>query len=370
MKIALITPLSGTVGGPSNYIAGLNRELLALGHRVSVISTDASTGMGAIHRRSPLRDLRLFHALRQLKPDIVHLHGRIHFLPAALLFRTIHPTAKIVFTFHTQPHVKDYLPGIHTKKPGYKRVSRSFVSALLRRCDAVTAVSRSIVENLNTYYSLDITKFDVIPSGGDPNLIRQADTPTFRSRHELENNSPILASVGVMSWDSKVAGYLVCIDAVALLTRIYSGVVLLIAGDGQYRNYLEAYARSRGVERHVKFLGTVANSGDVLAVADLYLQLFMNEGCSLALIEAMLAEKPIIASRCGGHTEVVEDGVSARVIEPNATLLTSTVIELMHDPQKRVALASEARRTALRFFTWPVVAESYQSLYEKVLAQQ
>lgn len=370
MKIALVTPLSGTVGGPSNYIAGLNRALVALGHSVSVLSSDSSTRMRPIHGRSPLRDLRLFYALRQLKPDIVHLHGRIHFLPAALLYRTVHPTARIVFTFHTQPHVKDYLSGIHTKKKGYKRGSRKMVSALLLRCDAVTAVSRSIVENLNRYYALGITKFDVIPSGGDPNLVRQSDSSTFRSRHALETNSPILASVGVMSWDSKVAGYLVCIDAVALLIPTYSNVVLLIAGDGQYRAYVEAYARSHGVEKHVRFLGTVTDSSDVLAAADLYLQLFMNEGCSLALIEAMLAEKPIIASNCGGHTEVVEDGVSARVIEPNATLLASTVIELMHDPQKRAALATEALRTALRSFTWPVIAESYLSLYERVHSQR
>jgi glycosyltransferase involved in cell wall biosynthesis len=365
----MVTPQwSATMGGPSKYVAALAHEQRALGHTVSVITTDAGLGATVIGGRTPLRDWRLFQALRQVRPDIVHLHGRAHMVPAALLYRAIHPAARIVFTFHTQPSVGSYLPGLQQDRPSHSRARSIIAAELLRRCDVVTTVSRSIITNLNALHSLKIQNFETIPSGGYPTAVDPIDLAKFRMSNNLDRHFPVLSSVGVFSWDWKVAGHLMCIDAVSLLVGRYPQILLLIAGDGQYRMYLEDHVRSRGVERYIRFLGNVSNSAEVLAATDIYLHLAMNEGCSLALIEAMLAERPIIAARRGGNPEVVEDDVSARLIEPEPSALASAILELLGDSKKRTALATRARARALRSFAWSNVVRQYEVLYAKALS--
>ena len=369
MRIALVTPQwSGTIGGPSNYTAALERELRSLGHTVSVVTTDS--GPGAIHigGSGPMLAWWLFKELKELRPDIVHLHGRAHFIPSALLYRRLSPASRVIFTFHTQPYVGAFVPELPNGKRDYNLVSQFIVSLLLRRCDKVTTVSRSIVDNLNRLYFLGIRNFETVPSGGYPNQIDSGNVNEFRSRHELEGHFPVLASVGVFSWDWKVAGHRLCIDAVAQLVQRYPGLLLLIAGDGQYRSLLEAYTQTSGVQKNVRFLGNVQNSADVLGAADLYLHMAMNEGCSLALVEAMLAGKAIIASRLGGNPEVIEDGRTGRLIAPDAPILALTVLELLQDEEKRDSLSRAAQIHASGSFTWPNVARRYEAIYSRVLS--
>lgn len=288
-------------------------------------------------------------------------------IPAAVLYRTTQSAARIVFTFHTQPVIESYLPGLAATRPSYSKPARPLVRMLLRQCDMVTAVAQSIVANLNTSYGLKIGSFQTVPSGGYPHVIDGIDLEKFRTFSGVGGRFPVLSSIGVFSWDWKVLGHKVCIDAVPLLLALYPRVLLLIAGDGQYRQYLEEYVRARGLDSHVRFLGNVPNSALLLGVTDVYLHMAMHEGCSLALIEAMFAEKPIIAARRGGNPEVVQDAISARLIEPEPTTLAETVNELVADEKRRTTIAATARATALRAFAWPVVARRYEALYSRVL---
>lgn len=367
MRIALLTPWSGTIGGPSKYVAALDQELRALGHVVRVISTDAGGGDGVIRGRFLSRDWRLFRALGKLQPDIIHIHGRFHFMPAALAYRALYPSSRIIFTFHSQPHEQSFLPGERKPPPTYTPIARLIARHMLRQCNAITAVSGSIIANLNALYSFNISRFATIPSGGYPIQVKRADVARVRCDYKLSDRFPVLSSIGVLSWDSKVAGHLVCIQAVARLIPRYPQLVMLIAGDGQYRDYLQRQANAIGVGTYVRFLGNVSDTSQVLAVSDIYVQMAMNEGCSLALIEAMFAGKAIIASKRGGHAEVVEDTVSARLIEPDATMLASTVIDLLENRLAGIALASGANKRARQFFTWPKVAKQYESVFAKSL---
>lgn len=368
MIIALVTPQwSGTVGGPSNYIAALQRELRKLGNTVYVLTGDS--GPEAIHIRggTPSRDWRLFRELRRIRPDIVHLHGRVHLIPAAVFCRWFLPRTRVVFTFHTQPYVGPFIPGF-IGKPDYSPLSRRIAAFLLRQCDVVTTVSKSIVENLNSRYSLGIARFEVIPSGGYPEPRDPVEAKQFKTSQKLDGHFPILASVGVFTWDWKVRGHQLCIDAVAHLTAKYPGVTLVVAGDGQFGTYLREYARERGVEQNVRFLGNLENTAALLGAADVYLHMALNEGCSLALVEAMLAGKPIVAARRGGNPEILEDGISARLVEPDGQALAVAIAEMLDDQGERLRLARNALAKATEFMTWPIVARRYVATYAEASA--
>jgi glycosyltransferase involved in cell wall biosynthesis len=370
MRIALVTPQwQGTVGGPSNYTAALDRELRVLGHSVTVLTTDSGPGAINVAGAGVSRTWRLFKALVALRPDIIHLQGRAHFIPSALLYRRRYPKSRVVFTFHTQPFIGTFIPNLAEGKPDYNQVSRVVVSRLLGRCDLVTTVAKSIIENLNRFYSMEVRHFETIPSGGSPAQVDLTEVAEFRIRHRLEGRFPVLASVGVFSWDWKVAGHQVCIDAVGRLAVNYPRILLLIAGDGQHKGLLQQRVRELDLEQHVHFLGNVPSSRPVLGAADLYVHMAMNEGCSLALVEAMHAGKPIVAAALGGNSEVLEDGRTGRLISPDPSRLAETVIELLTDETKRESLALAAQIEARHSLTWAAVAHRYEDVYRRILSR-
>lgn len=368
MKIALLTgQWLRTKGGPTNYVVNLARALENQGAKVTVLA--AEPGAGATqYRSSPLgRNLDIIRILSELRPDIIHIHSRLHLIPPALAYRTLAGSrCPLVFTFHTQPSIRRYLEVSAPIPPSYGGIRGKLARILLRRCDAVAAVSDSIIRDLNAHFGMAIEKYSVIPSGSgsvDPDLAKLAE---LRAAHNLSGLKPVLATVGVCSWDWKAAGHQVAIESVGHLRGKYPNIGLIIAGDGQYREYLANLVRHLGLEKNVRFLGNVDRANEVLAAADLYVHMAMNEGSPLAVVEAMAAGKPIIAANLGGIPELIEDGVTGRLIDPNVGSLAQAAEGLISDRELAERLGKNAMRVAKSELTWDAVARSYSDLYRSL----
>jgi len=346
------------MGGPSRYVACLQRELRERGHDVRVVTTDGGTNAEVVSGF-----FALVRHLRRWRPDVVHVHNSARLLAVALLARVARPKMRVLFTFHTQPVTRLFIPGLDTPQRDYGPVSSVLARFLFRNSDLVTSVSESIVERHNAAYDLGIRRYLRIPSGADPRAPRTSSTtPAF-------DGHPVLVSVGVMTWDWKVLGHLVAIRAVAELRRSYPRVLLLIAGDGPHRNVVEREVESLDLGKHVRLLGNVAPDG-LLDAADVYVHMAMNEGCSLAIIEAMHAAKPIVAANAGGTPEVLVDGDSALLIEPEPGQLAAAVQKIVGDEPFAQRLAARAREVALQQYTWAVVADQYAATYRSLLAAE
>jgi phosphatidylinositol alpha-mannosyltransferase len=153
------------------------------------------------------------------------------------------------------------------------------------------------------------------------------------------------------------------IDAVALATR---PVELTIVGDGSERRPLEASAARRGL-RNVRFVG--AAHGDELAAyyrrADAFILASDKEGMPLAVLEAMAAGLPVIATDVPGVRETVgDDGL---VVTPSAPAVAAAIDRLASD---RVLMARLANRSRARGSTagWESRIDSLEALYEEVAA--
>ena len=357
MRIVQLTPLwSATMGGPSRYVACLQRELRDRGHEVRVVTTDGGPDAEVVSGFLPL-----VRRLRRLEPEVVHVHNSARLLAAALLSRTLRSKIPVLFTFHTQPVTRVFLPGLGLPQRDYGVAEAALARFLFGRADLVTTVSESIVERHNELYDLEIRRYSRIPSGGDPRA------PGASSTGSAFEGRPILVSVGVMTWDWKVLGHLVAIRAVAELRRSYPRVLLLIAGDGPHRNVVEREVAALGLGDHVRLLGNVATDR-LLDAADVYVHMAMNEGCSLSIIEAMHAAKPIVAANAGGTPEVLADGDSALLIEPEPGQLVAAVQKLVAAAPYAQKLAARAREIALQQYTWAVVADQYAATYRSLLS--
>jgi glycosyltransferase involved in cell wall biosynthesis len=363
--VHLTTQWSATTGGPTTYVASLQRELTKRGHDVRVVTTDGGEGADVATGSFPLRDVRMVRLLYRSAPDIIHVHNSVRLLFAALVCRVLRPRVRVVFTFHTQPITRVFISGLSAPQRDYGVISALVARVLLRNADMITSVSDSIIARHNAAYPLGIRRYLRIPSGGDP---RDHSSGRTRSNHQRldERAYPLLVSVGVMTWDWKVAGHLVSVRAVDRLRRLYPGVLLLIAGDGQHRGLVEQEVVALGLESHVRLLGNLSPS-PLLDDADIYVHMGMNEGCSLAIIEAMHAGKAIVAANAGGTPEVLVDGETALLIEPDPDELAAAVQRLIDDERYRGRLGERAREAALARHTWFAIAEQYAATYQSLL---
>ena len=140
---------------------------------------------------------------------------------------------------------------------------------------------------------------------------------------------------------------------------------LIIVGDGPERARLEARARNAGVP--VRFEGFQPCVDPYYAAADLFVLPSRSEGSPNALLEALAAGCPAIATRVGGVPEIVEHGVSASLVAPDNPLeLRDAIAHLLGDPGAAGSIADGGRRAAARM-THPARNARLLSIYRRVL---
>ncbi len=143
----------------------------------------------------------------------------------------------------------------------------------------------------------------------------------------------------------------------------------LIVGDGPLRDRLVEQARGLGVARDVRFTGTVTDVRPLLAAMDVFVLPSWAEGMSNALMEAMAAARPVVATAVGGNTEVVADGRTGVLVPPgDPGAIVTAVNGLLHEPERAARLGATAREFVTdRFGAHARVAE-LERLYEERLA--
>ena len=143
-----------------------------------------------------------------------------------------------------------------------------------------------------------------------------------------------------------VKGVALLLQAVAALARTHPVIRLTLVGDGPERTRLEALSRNLGIETHVTFAGakTQAQVADILSTASLFVLPSFAEGVPVVLMEAMASRLPVVTTRIAGIPELVEDGVSGRLVPPGNYVALVTAIEaVLADPAGARAMGVAGR---------------------------
>ena len=162
------------------------------------------------------------------------------------------------------------------------------------------------------------------------------------------------------------------IEAAAQLRSTFPDLQLVLAGDGFERPELERLAQERGIAGQTTFLGWVANSDlpKYYRAAAVSVIPSLEEGFGIPAAEAMGCEVAVVASDAGGLPEVVEDGVTGRVVpRGDAGALGRAIGELLADPGLRRRMGKAGRERALRLFDWDRSAEEFETLYGQIGAR-
>jgi glycosyltransferase involved in cell wall biosynthesis len=161
-----------------------------------------------------------------------------------------------------------------------------------------------------------------------------------------------------------VQGHEHLLAALALLKPSYPGLRCLLTGDGPRRQDLEELTRRLGLEEHVVFLGWQGNVASLLDQVDLFVLSSTSEGQSNAILEAMAAGLPVVATDVGGNPDTVESGETGLLAPPGSPeRLAEALGELLADPARAHALGVNGRARVERLFSARTMARRLEDLY-------
>jgi glycosyltransferase involved in cell wall biosynthesis len=159
-------------------------------------------------------------------------------------------------------------------------------------------------------------------------------------------------------------GHDVLLAAVPRILAVHPDAEFVLAGSGPCRDALESQARAGGVDRRVRFLGECRNVPEVLADGDLFVLPSRTEAMPNAVIEAMAAGLPVVASDVGGIPELIaHDRTGLLVPAGDPAALAAAVTELMTDPARAAALGRSARAFIAREFGFGRMVARFEELY-------
>ncbi|MCW2779122.1 MAG: glycosyl transferase group 1 [Frankiales bacterium] len=334
-------------------------SLLAWGTPAGQRLLDAAAALGVRtaalpHPRDPGFAAAVTAFLRAHPADVFHVHvgtGREDFDGARAA-----RAAGVPVVLQTQ-----HLPWLM----GQDRKARAFFRSL----DAVDHVLTVSHAQRRTYarLGLDPARTSTVANGVRP---RTTVLPRAEARRELglTPDQPVVMTVGRLT---VMKGQRFLLDAVPALADRFPDLAVVLVGDGHLREVLEKQAADLGVADVVRFAGQRADARELLAAADVFALPSRTEGMPLAVLEAMEAGLPVVATRAIGLEEVVDDGVTGLLVRiRDAAALGVALAAVLDDPLLRARLGAAGRQRYLAAFTAARTAREVAAVYDDVLARR
>lgn len=372
LRIALALESSGP-GGAENMVVQLGLALKALGHEPIVVTmregwmTERAAAGGLpvwIEPQRPGLDLgwvvRFARRLARERIDVLHSHE--------FAMNVFGGTAAVLARIPA-------LSTIHGKHWIADRKRRAIAYRVLARLGVpVIAVSEDLAGYLASGLGIPREQIRLVHNGipirppsmeaarspiegvGEPASAASARGET-RRRLGLPAEGPLILAVGNLY---PVKDHATLLRALPELP----GVHVAIAGRGDEEPNLRRLAAELGIEERVHLLGLRDDVDRLLGAADLFVQPSRSEGLPLAVLEAMAAGLPVVATRVGGMGEAVVDGETGILVEPGRPeALAAALRRLLGDAPLRGEMGRAARTRAEAEFSVRTMARRYVTLY-------
>jgi glycosyltransferase involved in cell wall biosynthesis len=348
-------------GGAEQIVYQLAEELRRRGHTVYPVGPDWTRGWLSAKYRAGGFDYRTFslrrpldlHCLRgmvrlltALKLDAVHSHEftmAVYGAAAARLAGRRH-----VITFH----------GNQTMTSVWRR--RVAVRWALRASCATVAVSEATRQDLAASLGIPPSRIHLIRNGIP---LRPGRPDQIRTELGLTPGELLIVAVGNLT---PRKAHWVLLEALVELRRegFDPPWHVAVAGRGPERDRLEAFAREHRIDHRVHLLGVRDDVPDLLAAAQVFVMPSLWEGLPLAVLEAMHAGLPIVASEASGIPEAITPDVEGVLVAPgDPAAFARALRRVMGDEGLRARLGAAAQRRARAAFTIAGMADQYEVLY-------
>lgn len=312
--------------------------------------------------RDPLAVARLAAALRKRRIDVIHTHSS----KAGMLGRWAAWLAGVPCIVHT-------VHGWSFNDEQSSAVRRTYVA--LERLTARITHRLVVVSDADRRRGLELGigregQYGLVRSGIDA---REYEVPT-RDRRQVREElgfAPGDIVVGTLACLKPQKAPLDVIEAARLAVSRNPRLRFFIAGDGPLRPAAEALIASAGLEGRVKLLGWRRDVVDLVHAMDLFLLMSRFEGLPRAVLQAMAAGVPVVATAVDGTPEVVVDGRTGILVPPGRPdIAAERLVTLSDDPEARSRLASEARERLGAEFDVGNMVRALEDIYLELLSSR
>ena len=370
------------VGGPARHVTILDRGLARLGFETMLVYGEVGPGEASLEvglasppiasrkirelgrRVSPWSDLRAFAALVALvfriKPDIVHTHtakaGTLGRIAASLynVTRRRRDRCLVVHTFHG--HVLHGYFGAAVSS-----LVRGIERALGTVTDWVLVLSARQREDIGVRYRIvPLSRIRIVPLGLELESLTALPVT-------VDAGTPIV--FGFVGRLAPIKNVPLLIDAFARVHRELPGTRLVVVGDGEVGADAVQRAAGHGLQSAIEFSGWQADLPSVYRQFDVLVLTSLNEGTPVAVIEAMAAALPVVATDVGGVADVVEhERTGLLVPSGSASALARAMVRLARDSTERRRIGLAARETVRTRFSADRLVGDVSALYTAELA--
>jgi glycosyltransferase involved in cell wall biosynthesis len=186
-----------------------------------------------------------------------------------------------------------------------------------------------------------------------------------RAEFGIERKSPLIGSVGRMA---PVKGFGLFLKMARQILDQRPDARFLLVGDGPLKAELENDSRRLNLERSVIFTGFRRDATDIINSLDLFVMTSYHEGIPMALLEAMVLGKGVVATAVGGIPEIIEDGISGLLVKSlDANELAVTCLRLMNDSNLCKDMGAAAKSHIETEFSIPILRGKMNLLYKSLL---
>ena len=235
----------------------------------------------------------------------------------------------------------------------------------------VIAVSRQNAELLTIYYGLRADKITIVHNGTDLPDFKESDVALARAALRAELGLPEQAIVILtLARLAPNKGHCYLIEAMPEVLRAHPNVHFVFAGEHDQAEPLIAQIKTLGLGSHIHLLGFRSDVHHLLAASDFFALPSLVEGFSLALVEALAAGLPTVATNVGGASEVIQSGQGGILVPPaDSAALAAALNHLLSLDEAEVQRQRRAARRAAQPFSTQAMAEKTLRVYSEVVHQ-
>jgi glycosyltransferase involved in cell wall biosynthesis len=298
-------------------------------------------------------DPRMFGSLRRIfrdfRPDVVHTHMATQRYVFPLLL-----TNRVAAALHTVHSLAEY------ETDAFGRLINWFA---FRNQVLPVGVSQEVSASVERVYGLECKGVILNCIPVEQYQGSNEDRDLWRDREGIERDAIVFTCVGRLELPKNPS---LLLEAFRELND--SRAHLVLSGDGSLREQLQSYARAHKLCDRVHLIGKQNDVPSVLAASDVFVLGSNWEGNPLAVMEAMAAGLPVIATQVGGIPELVRSGDQGLLVPAgDRTEFAAAMRTLLNDVQMRRAMGRAARTRAMREFRVERMVEGYENLYREMV---
>ncbi len=287
---------------------------------------------------------RLYRLFRERRVRVVHTHHFNQLFYSAIGAKLA--GAKLIHTEHSIEHYK-------------KRRFRIALRVLSIFCDKVVAIGSDGCGMLRDRVGIPERKLEIIRAGVEPGAFDESKSDARRAL-ALDSQDRVVSIVARLYPEKN---HLLLVRAFADVVKMVPRARLLIVGEGTEREaIIEEIARA-GLNDAVQVLGVRRDVARILAASDAFVLSSDREGLPIAVLEAMAAARPVVATAVGDLPAVVRDGETGRVVPPkDRAALAAALVDVLTDSNRSQQMGVNGRKLAEKYGLRAMI-ERYEKIY-------